>query len=69
MMGSLLHCAFCGKSQNDVPILIEGHFASICDRCVEVCVGLVFDHKRPKPQPNLIATLTNWQRDQGAASK
>lgn len=67
-MAPVLHCSFCGKSQDDVPILIDADDAAICDRCVEVCVGLVFEHKRPKGQPNLIATLNKWRRDQGSAS-
>lgn len=31
------HCAFCGKSQSDVKMLISGPSVFICNDCVRVC--------------------------------
>ena len=33
----LLHCAFCGKNQNEVQKLIAGPSVFICDECIELC--------------------------------
>ena len=40
---SLLHCSFCGKSQNEVKKLIAGRGVYICDECIEVCINIVAD--------------------------
>ena len=37
----LLHCSFCGKSQNEVKKLIAGRGVYICDECIEVCTSIV----------------------------
>lgn len=39
----LLHCSFCGKSQNEVKKLIAGRGVYICDECIEVCINIVAD--------------------------
>lgn len=36
-----LNCIFCGKSQHEVRKLIAGPSAYICDKCVELCVGII----------------------------
>ncbi len=41
--GELLHCSFCGKSQNEVKKLIAGRGVYICDECIEVCINIVAD--------------------------
>ncbi len=37
----ILHCSFCGKSQNEVKKLIAGRGVYICDECIEVCINIV----------------------------
>lgn len=39
--GEILHCSFCGKSQNEVKKLIAGRGVYICDECIEVCINIV----------------------------
>ena len=40
---NILHCSFCGKSQNEVKKLIAGRGVYICDECIEVCINIVAD--------------------------
>ena len=35
MAGNLLHCSFCGRSRDEVEILIAGQDGHICENCVE----------------------------------
>ena len=35
MSGSVLHCSFCGRSRDEVEILIAGQDVHICENCVE----------------------------------
>jgi len=35
MAGSVLHCSFCGRSRDEVEILIAGQDVHICENCVE----------------------------------
>lgn len=35
MPGSILHCSFCGRSRDEVEILIAGQDVHICENCVE----------------------------------
>jgi len=39
-------CAFCGNIAPDGVALIAGPHASICGTCVEVCMGIVEDHRK-----------------------
>ena len=39
----VLHCSFCGKSQNEVKKLIAGRGVYICDECIDVCINIVAD--------------------------
>ena len=39
----VLHCSFCGKSQDEVKKLIAGRGVYICDECIEVCINIVAD--------------------------
>lgn len=41
--GEMLHCSFCGKSQEEVKKLIAGRGVYICDECIEVCINIVAD--------------------------
>lgn len=36
----LLHCSFCGKSQDEVKKLIAGPDSFICNECVQLCAGM-----------------------------
>jgi len=35
ILGNVLHCSFCGRSRDDVEILIAGQEGHICENCVE----------------------------------
>jgi ATP-dependent Clp protease ATP-binding subunit ClpX len=39
--GSVLHCSFCGKSQDEVRKLIAGPTVYICDECIELCNEII----------------------------
>ena len=38
-------CSFCHKNQEEVLCLIAGPTVFICDECVELCNGILFDHR------------------------
>jgi ClpX C4-type zinc finger/Glyoxalase superfamily protein len=40
-----LRCAFCGKSEHDVNLLIAGPGTSICNECVALCDDVVEDEE------------------------
>jgi ATP-dependent Clp protease ATP-binding subunit ClpX len=40
-------CDFCGKSKEDVEKLIVGENSAICNDCVDLCVGILKDEKKP----------------------
>lgn len=47
-------CSFCGKSQDEALMLIEGPSnAFICDECVEKCYRIVKEHKTQNYWPDL----------------
>jgi len=37
----LLHCSFCGKTQQEVKKLIAGNGVFICDECISLCLDIV----------------------------
>ena len=41
--GGLLHCSFCGKTQNEVDKLIAGDGVYICNECVKLCSDIIED--------------------------
>jgi hypothetical protein len=43
-----LYCTFCGKSQHEVSKLIAGPGVFICDECVDLCVEIVNEPKKPE---------------------
>ena len=57
--GTVLHCSFCGKSQDEVRKLIAGPTVYICDECIELCNDIIaerartdaFRGARPCPSP------------------
>jgi ATP-dependent Clp protease ATP-binding subunit ClpX len=44
-----IYCSFCRKSNNSVVMMISGHAAHICDKCIEQAILLV-DKERKRPQ-------------------
>ncbi len=46
----LLHCSFCGKSQNEVRKLIAGPSVFICDECVDLCNDIIREEGAGKNQ-------------------
>lgn len=44
----ILYCSFCGKSQNDVALLIAGPSVLICDECVDLSAAVVLSHRAKK---------------------
>jgi ATP-dependent Clp protease ATP-binding subunit ClpX len=40
-VGPILHCSFCGKSQDEVRKLIAGPTVYICDECIELCNEII----------------------------
>lgn len=39
----MFNCSFCGKSKEEVFMLITGPEVSICDNCVELCSKLILE--------------------------
>lgn len=37
----LLHCDFCGKTQEEVTWLVKGHSANICDACLRLSLDTI----------------------------
>lgn len=48
-------CSFCGRSENDVRLMLNGLDSCICDRCVEQAYNIVQENLPP------------WEKDSGAA--
>ncbi|OAI48492.1 ATP-dependent Clp protease ATP-binding subunit ClpX [Gammaproteobacteria bacterium SCGC AG-212-F23] len=44
----VLHCSFCGKSQNEVRKLIAGPSVYVCDECVVLCNDIISEETRQK---------------------
>lgn len=40
-------CSFCGRSENEVKLLINGTFGNICEECVTQAYDIVSDNKKP----------------------
>ena len=47
-----LRCSFCGRTQDQVSMLIQGPDAFICDECIENCVSIISsgDNQRKNPK-------------------
>ncbi|MFQ5843195.1 MAG: ATP-dependent Clp protease ATP-binding subunit ClpX [Thermodesulfobacteriota bacterium] len=61
--GAVLHCSFCGKSQDEVRKLIAGPTVYICDECIELCNEIIAEESEEEklikgkvavPKPNEI---------------
>jgi ATP-dependent Clp protease ATP-binding subunit ClpX len=49
--GSVLHCSFCGKSQDEVKKLIAGPTVYICDECIELCNEIITEETEERFVP------------------
>jgi ATP-dependent Clp protease ATP-binding subunit ClpX len=52
--GSVLHCSFCGKSQDEVRKLIAGPTVYICDECIELCNEIIAEETEERLVPGRI---------------
>ena len=41
-----MKCSFCGKPPESVALIFADPNAAICDECVQLCVGIIFDRTR-----------------------
>ncbi|MBM6700162.1 ATP-dependent Clp protease ATP-binding subunit ClpX [Bifidobacterium pullorum subsp. saeculare] len=57
-------CAFCGKSERQVKRLVTGPAASICDECVELCVGIIAEERRQDADADALALPTPERIDE-----
>jgi ATP-dependent Clp protease ATP-binding subunit ClpX len=73
-----LYCSFCGKSQHEVPKLIAGPTAHICNECVSLCAmicvgemeggkdGLLYVSKTPPvDSKEVIKAIVRELREEG----
>jgi ATP-dependent Clp protease ATP-binding subunit ClpX len=49
--GNVLHCSFCGKSQDEVRKLIAGPTVYICDECIELCNEIIAEETEERFVP------------------
>ncbi|WP_313375605.1 ATP-dependent Clp protease ATP-binding subunit ClpX [Chishuiella sp.] len=50
-------CSFCGKSRNEVNILVSGIDGNICDNCIEQAHGIVLEESKFQENNDLIKPL------------
>ena len=56
--GNDRHCVFCGRSENEVPLLLQGMDSAICSDCVKLCYDYVSNiEKSSRPAPRKIEDL------------
>ncbi|MBQ0013946.1 MAG: ATP-dependent Clp protease ATP-binding subunit ClpX [Clostridia bacterium] len=48
-----VHCAFCGRTQDEVYKLIAGPGVFICDECVELCADALLEDDGPKHKAHM----------------
>ncbi len=49
MSDTPIHCSFCGRSKEDVEVLIAGVTGHICDHCIEQAEGILREEKKAAP--------------------
>jgi len=52
--GTVLHCSFCGKSQDEVRKLIAGPTVYICDECIELCNEIIAEEAEERFVPGKV---------------
>ena len=58
---TVLYCSFCGKSQDGVERLIAGPAVFICNECVVLCLGIVYQHNPEGLPMQTILLVQNQQ--------
>lgn len=53
-----IHCSFCRESNETVEVMISGHTAHICDRCIEQALQLI-DKERLEKEADMSAPLVD----------
>jgi ATP-dependent Clp protease ATP-binding subunit ClpX len=48
----IIHCSFCGRSKDEVEMMIAGVDSHICDRCIEQAGGILNAELGERPQSN-----------------
>ncbi len=51
-----LHCSFCGRSRDEVKILIAGQEGHICENCVEHAQEIISQEISPTPEKNITSS-------------
>lgn len=51
-------CSFCGKSRNEVNILVSGVEGNICDNCIEQAHGIIVEENKFNKENELVKPLT-----------
>ena len=46
MSNTPIHCSFCGRSKEDVDVLIAGVTGHICDHCIEQADGILKEERK-----------------------
>ncbi|MBQ6419911.1 MAG: ATP-dependent Clp protease ATP-binding subunit ClpX [Clostridia bacterium] len=63
-----IRCSFCGRTQDQVGMLIQGPGAYICDECVENCLSII-DGGHKKPAHTAKKTLRKLPKPQDIKSR
>lgn len=56
----VLHCSFCGKSQNDVAKLVAGPSVYVCNECIRLCNKIIEQDQKEAPEKVKITLPTPW---------
>jgi len=62
------NCSFCGKSEDEVEIIVaanDKYKLAICNECVDVCVGAI-KTKRADVEPSIKIDLTPNESEENA---
>jgi bacterioferritin-associated ferredoxin len=56
-------CSFCSKTEHDVRKLIAGPTVFICEECVDLCIDILKEELRKKPQDCLLCGVTKEMQE------
>jgi len=57
MSNTPINCSFCGRSKEDVDVLIAGVTGHICDHCIEQADGILKEERKPDPSIKAFSLL------------
>jgi ATP-dependent Clp protease ATP-binding subunit ClpX len=57
MSNTPINCSFCGRSKEDVDVLIAGVTGHICDHCIEQADGILKEERKPDPSIEAFSLL------------